>query len=425
MTLAAFLGPAGVGKTYELMHALREALDARPLDEGQRVLAVTFMHGSRRRLDDRLREIPGLRGRHSCVTVDRFAWELCRRWRSLRRAQGQPDLLERQYNETCEAAAVLMEEREVRSWVARSYPQIIIDEAQDLNPGRLRIFQALELDVAMLVAADEFQCLIDALRPNPAIAWLEGRCQPRVLNVQRRTEQVDLIAGAHAVRAGQTVAAGPNLRLLSGAGRAPYNLAATCVANAIAWNGGADIAVITPSKRGDFATSVVARVGSGPLGQHQNGPFDIHWEQSDDEAARHEAANLNLPEDGGLHSTLAALSDANAHPAVAMCRDWIHRKHRLTGQTVFATDVVRAQLAECFARHRRFARHDLRRLKAMTVHQAKNREFEGVIILWPYTVAGDAEQQRRLLYNGITRAKHWCTIVVQNQSMLNRAPFRA
>jgi hypothetical protein len=27
----------------------------------------------------------------------------------------------------------------------------------------------------------------------------------------------------------------------------------------------------------------------------------------------------------------------------------------------------------------------------MTVHQARNREFEGVVVMWPYTVTGDAE----------------------------------
>ena len=39
----------------------------------------------------------------------------------------------------------------------------------------------------------------------------------------------------------------------------------------------------------------------------------------------------------------------------------------------------------------------------MTVHQAKNREFDSVIILWPYEVAGTADRQRRLLYNAVTR----------------------
>jgi superfamily I DNA/RNA helicase len=45
----------------------------------------------------------------------------------------------------------------------------------------------------------------------------------------------------------------------------------------------------------------------------------------------------------------------------------------------------------------------------MTVQQAKNREFDGVVILWPFTVGGDPEHKRRLFYNAITRARRWCT----------------
>jgi len=31
----------------------------------------------------------------------------------------------------------------------------------------------------------------------------------------------------------------------------------------------------------------------------------------------------------------------------------------------------------------------------MTIHQAKNREFGSVIVLWPYEVAGSGERRRR------------------------------
>lgn len=61
---------------------------------------------------------------------------------------------------------------------------------------------------------------------------------------------------------------------------------------------------------------------------------------------------------------------------------------------------------------------------AMTVQQAKNREFEGVFILWSYPVGGNAEHKRRLLYNALTRAQRWCTVVVQNAGLLQAAPFQ-
>jgi hypothetical protein len=168
----------------------------------------------------------------------------------------------------------------------------------------------------------------------------------------------------------------------------------------------------------------VDRVRAGPIGQQQNGPYDIHWEATDEEVANF-YANVDLPVDGALEATVQALNVVGGHPAVLMCRNWVVRTNRLTGQTSFDPALVREQLAVCFKRYKRFARQDSVRLKAMTVHQAKNREFEGVIVLWPYRVAGDSEQQRRLLYNAITRAQRWCTVVVQNANMLQRPPFAA
>lgn len=425
MSLVAFTGAAGTGKTFQLMRRQKSMLEDAPLADGQKVLALTFMHGSRRRLDDRLRMVRGLRGRFSCMTIDRFAWELCMRWRSLRRAEGLPELTEDQYDATCESAGALLEKEGVRKWVAQTYPHVLVDEAQDLTQQRLRIIRALEPVVSMHAAADEFQCLVAHLKPNPAVAWMQARCQPLDLQVQRRTSQVGLTAAAHAIRGGQTVVPAKNLVIRAAPGTPPYHQAAAAVTNAIKWNGGTEIAVITPSRSGGFATGVITRVGTGPIGQQQNGPYDILWELSDEEFANQHASNLSLPEDGSFNATIDVLSAPGNHPAILMCRDWVARSHKLTGATTFLPVLVREQLKVCFARHRRFSRSGSSRLTAMTVHQAKNREFEGVIILWPYTVAGDAEQKRRLLYNAVTRTKRWCTIVVQNDSVLKQPPFAA
>ena len=392
MTINAFVGPAGVGKTFHLMNAARGELLASPLQDGQRVLALTFMHGSRRRLDERLRQVNGLRSRFTCETIDRFAWELCIRWRSLRRHEGQPVLREDQYDATCDAAGLLVEKAEVRDWIARTYPLVIVDEAQDLRPERLRILRALEANVSMLAAADEFQCLIPVLRPSPAMQWLNERCQPLPLSAQHRTNQAALISAAQAIRAGKSIVADRNLTVVSAPGRPPFEFAASCVANAIAWNGGNDIAIITPSKAGDFASVVVRRVGSGPVGKTKNGPYKIIWEQSDEDIVEHHVSNLSLPADGELTATIEALNMPGRHPAVGMCKDAILRCHSLTGRQNFDHEFVHQQLLIGFTRYRQFASANAYRIKAMTVHQAKNREFEGVVVLWPYRVAGNAEE---------------------------------
>ena len=49
---------------------------------------------------------------------------------------------------------------------------MILDEAQDLDSIRLGIVQGLARHIELIAAADEFQCLDNALRPNPTYDWL-------------------------------------------------------------------------------------------------------------------------------------------------------------------------------------------------------------------------------------------------------------
>ena len=68
MSLIGIEGAAGTGKTYRLMELVADSLGTSPLAEGQRILALTFMHGSRRRLSERLRAVAGLNSRFDCLT---------------------------------------------------------------------------------------------------------------------------------------------------------------------------------------------------------------------------------------------------------------------------------------------------------------------------------------------------------------------
>jgi superfamily I DNA/RNA helicase len=63
------------------------------------------------------------------------------------------------------------------------------------------------------------------------------------------------------------------------------------------------------------------------------------------------------------------------------------------------------------------------RLAAMTVQQAKNREFDGVVVLWPFQTGGNAEHKRRLLYNAVTRARQWCAVILEGENLLKVPPF--
>jgi superfamily I DNA/RNA helicase len=195
------------------------------------------------------------------------------------------------------------------------------------------------------------------------------------------------------------------------------------LANAIAWRQGGDVAVITPSLQGGYARQVVNRVRQGPCGQQGNGPYSIMWENSDREQTQDILGNLNLAEVANAGATLDALKALPTSGPVRATVSWAQRQIDALGRTEFARADIHNMIRRSVTfqrQHGHFASHSF---IAMTVQQAKNREFDGVVVLWPYQVGGDAEHRRRLLYNAITRAKRWCTVIAQSQNILNAPPF--
>jgi superfamily I DNA/RNA helicase len=86
-------------------------------------------------------------------------------------------------------------------------------------------------------------------------------------------------------------------------------------------------------------------------------------------------------------------------------------------------DELRRQLGLVLSVRRRFGGRTQTEFTAMTIQQANNREFDHVIVIWPFKVPNNGEQKRRLLYNGITRAKRSCTVLVQSEELLAAPPF--
>lgn len=421
MSVRAVEGAAGCGKTYRLIEMLSETLAVHPLIEGQRVLALTFMHGARRRLSDRLRTVAGLVGRMECCTVDAFAWRIYRRWRGLAAALGVAPIGEGEFDAVCDAAGLLLEQPQVRIWTAASFPIILVDEGQDLKPQRLRMLVALSGATNALIAADEFQCLDQAMRPNPLVTWLQAAAEPETLVQVRRTTIGGLLAAATAIRNGQAPVNGQGFRVLQPGVSVP--LAATLLANAIAWRHGGDVAVITPALQGGFAQSVVARVRQGPCGQQQNGPFSIQWEGNDRDETQFILRGLVLAANATAIATCAALRALPSSGPVRATIRWVENQIHAVGRTEFTRLEIEAVIARNVALRRQYSGGAAHLLTAMTVQQAKNREFDGVVVIWPYQVGGDVEHKRRLLYNAVTRAKRWCNVIVQGQNILAAAPF--
>lgn len=421
MTIQAVEGGAGCGKTHRLMAMLAERLETHPLGNGQRVLALTFMHGSRRRLSERLRTVANLRGRVECCTIDALAWRTYRRWRGLAAALAIPPVTENEFDSVCDAAGLLFEQPQVCAWVAASFPIVLVDEGQDLKPQRLRMLRALAGTVHALIAADEFQCLDQALRPNPFVAWLQQDANPEALVQVHRTDALGLLAAATAIRGGNAPVNGNGFKLLPPGSSVP--LAATLLANAIAWRQGGDVAVITPALQGGFATSVVARVAQGPCGKKNTGPYTIYWEGNDRDEAQTILASFDLETNATAAAACAALRAMPRTGPVRATLSWVENQVHACGRANFTRAEIEAVIARQVSLRRQHGGCTSHQLTAMTVQQAKNREFDGVVIIWPYQVGGDAEHKRRLLYNAVTRAKRWCNVIVQSPNIFAAAPF--
>lgn len=419
--MTAFEGPAGCGKTHRLMDELAGALEREPLDAHQRVLAVTFMHGSRRRLESRLSIIKPLRGRYEAVVLDGFAWRLVQRWRRLVAHLGFVVPQEHDFDACCAMAARLVAMPIVAQWVKSSFPIMIVDEAQDLCANRSAIVSALSSTVTVILAFDEFQCLAPELRPIPIQTWLAENAPPVTLQGNRRTNIVQLLAAADAVRQGLAIPDGGREFRLTAAPSLP--LMATWLANAVRFrrNGGT-LAVLTPS-RGGPAAAAVARVAAGPIGRQQSGPFTISWENSDAEDLDSIWDRVALNGQCQIHDAIAALHELRDDPILLRTRDWLKSKERTSGITHIAAAEVRVKVERLVTRRRQFGGRRDPTLSAMTIHQAKNREFDHVVVIWPHRVPNGDDQRRRLLYNAITRARRSCTVLVQAQQLLDGAPF--
>jgi hypothetical protein len=406
------------------MDHLGGRLREQPLASHERVLALTFMHGARRRLDSRLREIDGLGGRYQAVTVDSFAWRLVQRWRRLVASLGHAIPPEERFDHTCALAATLLARPAVKSWVAVSYPLVLVDEAQDLSVERSAMVAEAATSAHIMLAYDEFQCLNPALRPMPILDWLPRVCKPISLTECRRTDDAELLAAAHAVRDGRAVNRnGRHFKVIPTPGQPHF--AATYLANFIAWRGRGRVAVLTPSRRGGFADNIVALVRAGPVGKHQNGPFQIIWESGDESDRKDLWQRLDIPNRCSIPEALAALDPLADVPAIKSAMEWLARRKRVLGVNEITSSEIRHEIDRVLAMRRRYGAAERGEFVAMTIQQAKNREFEHVAVIWPYTIPNDNEQKRRLLYNAITRAQRSCLVLVQAQELLDAAPFVA
>jgi len=441
MTFDFFEGAAGTGKTHNLVRRAEELVQEGALGDGHKLLALTFMNGARRRLDVRLGENPAFRRRYDCQTFDVFARTLAARRRSLitPAMQAQADPLS-EFDGPCALAASLLENEPVRQWVARSFPLVLVDEAQDLDEHRMRILQGLSPSSRIVAAADAFQCLHNGRDTAPLMGWLEAAGQTHHLTLVRRTTQQGLLAAALAVREGRDMKAvltantfnnrtswnGTGFRLQDAvATQANTGLLAWAIANDIAQRQG-PVVILTPDGSNAIIRAALATVQTRQWTRNNGanfGPYPHTWDRHDNEEADALLADIALPETASCADLRALLTPLAGHAAIAQAISRMDRLRRAHGQAGFAAAQVTEFVRESVRNRSRFGFRQQRGHLAMTIQRAKNREFPNVIVLWPHTATGSAEHLRRLLYNGITRAQNHCTVIVLGQGRLNAPPF--
>ena len=376
-------------------------------------------------MDGRLRAIPSIRGRYRCCTADSFAWGIVRRWRTLARRKSASELAEDDYARVCSLAGDLLAERTVSRWVVRVFPIVVVDEFQDSKGGQLAMNSSLSSLATCIVAADDFQDL-ESTEVNPAVAWARTNGESESLSDIHRTSASGLLEAGRALRAGGNVPHnGDGFTVLGARNR---NVGASFVSRNLSWwSSCADIAVLTPVRpsRSAFVRDLIARVEEKPISDPPVGPHLVPWEESHEEECDRFIEGLELPDDPNAEVYCDGLSFGDVSGPRQGLRHWIERQTRVAGRTTFTAEEIRCEARRIHQRSRAYRRVRGRGVRAMTIHQAKNREFHSVIVLWPYQVVGTIERQRRLLYNAITRAKCRVLVVVQNPSRLDQPPFVA
>jgi hypothetical protein len=440
MIRAFFEGPAGSGKTH---HLIAEAVTAAKdvlVDPNQKLLALTFMNGARHRLNLRFRDVPQLRSRFVCLTFDSFARMVVHRRRSVLRALSDqrhaPGLSE--FDRTCIDAARLLEILSVSTWVAMSYPLVVVDEAQDLSPHRFRILKALGETTCLIAAADEFQNLNEDIDSSGVVTWLRGANKAVELTQIRRTSKDGLLRVAGALRGGIAVCEslqfvegpfahhkGAGMKLIECPAKNTGRLAWTVADELSAMRG--DAVVLTPDMKGTVVRNVLRTVHSEAFNRNKAkgikfGPFPLSLERREEEDASELLSCITGDGPFPLRSVIEAIA-ALKKPVCRHVCDRLERARNVRGETEVRRERLGEIICDVLRDISRFHFRSVSGRRVMTIHQAKNREFREVVVLWPHTATGTPHHQRRLLYNAITRAQDRCSVVIFGQGRAKKAPF--
>jgi hypothetical protein len=378
------------------------------------------MHGSRRRLENRLSALQSVAGRHDCFTIDGFAERLVRRWHSVVSDWG---IEVGDFDQTCNCAACLLESPIVARWLTATYPIVVVDEAQELDARRLRLIRAIESYAALFAAADEFQCLDENLDTRPFREWF-ATGEITCLRKPFRTEKPGLLEAAAALRSGGTPPRNCEGLAIKYEFKSQMPFAIGHALHRALKQNGTVAVIVAPGDR-SWVDPFLLRLRRGFRSQTQVIlPVQIAWEATLSAEIEGVLAKFGSEEIISAHDLILLLTGIEDPPP------WLARviaavKHqlRVCNQGTWSTEALKDLVGRKAAQHRAHCFLRQMGIPVMTVHGAKNREFHHVVVLWPHGVRGNPQHQIRLLYNAITRARQSCTVFVRGKDILAAPPF--
>ena len=419
-------GAAGSGKTRRLMERAKVLGRVLVTTQHQRALAIAVMHGARRRLQDTLSEYcPDLPV--SVSTIHSFALTIVNRWRRsiglslpVTVCEESCGLAEKHwrtqatFEEVVDLACTVIQSPTVARTLAATYPLIIVDEFQDCAAGTLRLVEALAKTSPVLLAADHFQKLGDVAGGCPAVDWAtnlkaEGSLSHEELTECHRTVDDGILRAARALR--DNIQA-PNITVPMYCAPSFGPAAMRMVGRFLPWKADkvttGTCALIVLSL-GDPLLSKLLTSFNNQLAR-RNPTRKIAWSAAlpESEQRKQLFAELGM---NVKHDLWNPNIVGSSQLATAVSRD-IKRFAKLRGMASIPQELARhlAQLAVHNARA--FGRNSTR-FQVLTAHGAKNREFDHVFVFWGFKAdKWTSEEQRRLLYNAITRAKRDCTVLI-------------
>lgn len=436
-TLKGFVGPAGSGKTHHLVKEAERVTKSLKWEPYQALLGLTFMHGARRRLYSRFSDLRKVGIPVQCSTIDSFCLDIVRRFR-VYLGYDKPVEIDTEIKD-CDYAECLtwtwvisldkmrsemiriLENKAARKSIAASYPIMVIDEFQDCDGFLLEIIKSLSEMSHLILAADPFQRLeiekdtCDGTICD-AVEWLKkvGHIEP--LDGCERTKKKQLLNTAESLRTGVLK---PNCVPLMKCD-AP-GIAAFWISKAIGgwgWGKYSNTVIITPVKesKSKFVSNVLKSLHN-ELGKAEKfGPYPFSWEQTEDDQLENVCELLpNANKVPGLicKEELEGFQFSEDRTVAEVCKAG-YKVAKLRGIDGLSKSELRDMARKRIHAKMAYCSGSRRNRIVLTVHGAKNQEFGYVFILWPLALKKDQLYQRKLLYNGVTRASKNAMILVEN-----------